>query len=248
MPEHSEITLLIGLFFGAGIVKGFFGIGIPPILLGVLTFIYDPRQALALMLIPIVASNARQALVGISPFEILKKHVWFLPVSSLTIFVTAYVSGGVATSILLTLTGAAMSLFAITSLIDRAPPIGTAWLVPAQLMSGVLSGLLGGMSGIWGPPMMIYLFALRLPKAELIQTIGVFFFLLSVFMALGVAAVGDMSKSTVALALALIVPVFIGMAIGEAMRKNLDDARFLRWLLIMFLALGLNLIRRGVLG
>lgn len=247
MPELWDIGLLAGLFFGTGIVKGFFGIGIPPILLGVLTFLYDPREAVALMLIPIVASNARQALLGMSPLIILIKHIWFLPVSSLAIFTTAFVSGGFPTATLLILTGAAMVLFAITSLIDRTPPIKETWLVPSQIISGLLSGLLGGMSGIWGPPMMIYLFALRLPKPELIQSIGVFFFFLSAFMTLGVAAAGDMTIPGTALSIVLVVPVFLGMAIGEALRHRLDDTRFLRWFLVMFLALGVNLIRRGAL-
>lgn len=248
MPEISEIALLAALFFGAGIVKGFFGIGIPPVLLGALTILYDPRQAVALMLIPIVASNARQAFLGISPLHILRKHIWFLPVSSLAIFGSAYVSGGFPVSLILVVTGAAMVLFAITSLIDRTPPITKRGLVPMQLVSGLLSGLLGGVSGIWGPPMMVYLFALRLPKTELIQTIGVFFFFMSAFMTLGVAASGEMTKSVTAFSLALILPVLIGMAIGEALRHLLDDARFLRWFLILFLFLGLNMIRRGVVS
>lgn len=220
----------------------------PPILIGALTFIYDPRQTVALMLIPIVASNARQALLGMSPIIIIRKHIWFLPISSLSIFSSAMISGNFPTSALLTITGVAMVIFALTSLLDRAPPIRNKWRVPSQVVSGALSGLMGGGSGIWGPPMMIYLFALRLPKPEMIQSIGVFFFFLSAFMTLGVAAAGDMTILGTLHSILLIVPVFLGMAIGEALRNQLDDTRFLGGFLIMFLALGINMIRLGAFG
>lgn len=248
MPDTAEAILVAALFFGAGALKGFFGIGIPPITLGVLTFFYEPRLVVTWMLIPIVASNARQALLGISPLVILRKHIWFLPVSTLAIFVTAYVSGDFQTDVLLTLTGVAIVLFSITSLIDRTPPVPDNWKVPMQMLSGTLSGLLGGVSGIWGPPMMIYLFALRLPNAELIQTIGIFFFFLSSFMALGVAAAGEMTVYGTILSLALVVPVLVGMKVGEVLRGSLNDALFLRWFLIVFLLLGMNLLRRGILS
>jgi len=46
----------------------------------------------------------------------------------------------------------------------------------------------------------------------------------------------------------LIVPVFLGMASGEALWNQLDDTRFLGGLLIIFLALDINMIRLGDFG
>ncbi|MGB7271538.1 MAG: sulfite exporter TauE/SafE family protein [Albidovulum sp.] len=246
MFDPVEAALVAALFFGAGALKGFFGIGIPPIVLGVLTFFYDPRLVVTIMLIPIMASNARQALRGISPIVILRKHIWFLPVSTAAIFLTAFVSRDFPTELLLTLTGIAMVIFSITSLIDRAPRVPDNQKAPLQLLSGTLSGLLGGVSGIWGPPMMMYLFALRLPNTELIQTIGIFFFFLSTFMTFGVAAAGEMTVPGTILSITLVVPVLFGMKIGELLRGKLNDTDFLRWFLVLFLLLGLNMLRRGI--
>ncbi|MEM8651838.1 MAG: sulfite exporter TauE/SafE family protein [Pseudomonadota bacterium] len=246
MHGLTEALLITSLFFIAGIMKGFFGIGIPPVILGVLTFFYDPRQVVILMLIPIVASNARQAFIGISPLVILQKHIWLLPVSTVVIFGTVYVSGNLPTNVLLTLTGVAMILFSVTSLIGRVPPVSEHWKVPMQIISGALSGLLGGVSGIWGPPLMIYLLASRLANAELIQTIGVFFFFLSGFMTLGIAASGEMTVGGTFLSFLLIMPVIFGMKLGERFRGLLNDAVFIQWFLVVFLLLGFNLLRRGI--
>jgi len=248
LAAFVEVTLVTILFFGAGIIKGFFGVGLPPVILGFLTFLYDPRHIVSLMLYPILLSNARQALLGMSPLIIIRKHIWFLLISTLVIFATAYVSGNFSTALLFALTGTAMVLFAVTTLINRTPPLPENRKTPAQLVSGAISGLLGGVSGIWGPPMMMYLFALRLPGAELIQTIGIFFFFLSTFMALGLAAAGEMTLNGTFLSLVLVLPVILGMKIGEILRKKLSDVRFFRWFLVMFLFLGLNLIRRSMVN
>lgn len=248
MPEFAELALVCALLFSAGVVKGFFGIGTPPILLGTLTFLYEPRYVLALIMIPIVASNARQAFRGGNPAIILRKHIWFLPVGALSIFGSSFLSGGFPESVLLIITGAAMVLFAITALSNRVPLLSQRWASHAQVAAGAASGLLGGLSGIWGPPMLVYLYAQRLPKAELIQTIGVFFLILSSAMTIGIAAAGDLSPLRAMISVALIVPLFIGMPIGETLRHRLDDTRFLRLFLILFLVLGANLIRRGAFG
>ncbi len=246
MPDLTEFAILFVLFALAGFVKGVVGIGIPPLLLGVLTFIYDPRYTVSLIVVPIVASNARQALRGGSAVSILKKHLWFLPIASLTIVASAYFAGDIPTPTLFIIIGCAMALFALTSLFDRVPPISSRWVRPVQVLSALTSGLLGGITGIWGPPMLVYLLSLRLPAVELIQTIGVFFFCLSLSMGIGLVFSGDLTIGIAVLSLFLTIPVFLGMRPGERFRESLGDARFQRWFLFAFLILGLNLIRRGL--
>ncbi len=248
MTDLSELVLLFCLFCLAGFVKGLVGIGIPPILLAALTFVYDPRYTVSLIMIPIVASNARQAVRGGDVAAILRKHLWFLPISSLTIAASAFFASDIPTSTLLILIGFAMALFALTSLVDRIPPISSRWIRPVQVLSALASGLLGGISGIWGPPMLVYLCSLKLPATEFIQTIGVFFFILSLSMGIGLIFSGDLTIEVAVQSLFLTIPVFLGMRPGERLRESLGDARFQRWFLFAFLILGLNLIRKGVVS
>ena len=246
MPELSEIAILISLFFLTGMVKGFFGIGIPPILLGTLTFIHDPRYVLTLIMIPVVASNARQALRGGDVGAIIGKHKWFVPTAMVAITVSAYFGGAIPSDSMSILTGCAMVLFALTSLINRVPPLPSLWFGPVQVLAGIASGLLGGISGIWGPPMLVYLFSLRLSALELIQTIGVFFFILSLSMTFGLILAGDLTAEIAILSIFLTIPLFLGMSPGERLRARINDNNFLRWFLIGFLILGLNMIRRSM--
>ena len=83
--------------------------------------------------------------------------------------------------------------------------------------------------------MLVYLLSLRLPAVELIQTIGVFFFCLSLSMGIGLVFSGDLTIGIAVLSLFLTIPVFLGMRPGERFRESLGDARFQRWFLFAFL-------------
>ena len=46
---------------------------------------------------------------------------------------------------------------------------------PLSLIMGLIGGVLGGLSTIFGPPLLIYLNFLRLPKERFVAAIGVIF-------------------------------------------------------------------------
>ena len=62
------------------------------------------------------------------------------------------------------------------------------------------------------------------------------------------AANGLLDGRQASLGLVLVVPALIGYSLGERMRARLDGDAFRRTVLLFFLAMGLNLIRRAVVG
>jgi len=59
---------------------------------------------------------------------------------------------------------------------------------------------------------------------------------------------GELTGPLMIIGVAMLVPAFIGVYIGEKIRNRMDTAQFTRIFLWVFLLLGLNLIRRGVMG
>jgi uncharacterized membrane protein YfcA len=53
----TQILVIAGAFIVAGIAKGAIGMGLPPIALALMTFAVRPEDALALMVIPSMATN-----------------------------------------------------------------------------------------------------------------------------------------------------------------------------------------------
>ena len=61
MDDLGTLLLLsTGAFLIAGTVKGAVGIGLPTTAIGLMTLAIDPRTAIALILVPMIVSNAWQ--------------------------------------------------------------------------------------------------------------------------------------------------------------------------------------------
>ena len=79
LPSQDPILLaLIVLFLLiSGIIKGFLGIGLPAAGMALLTLIMPPTEAIALLWVPIIASNAWQFARAPSRRDIIMSYRWF---------------------------------------------------------------------------------------------------------------------------------------------------------------------------
>lgn len=246
--EWSEILLLVVIFSFGGFVKGLLGIGFPALLIGLLTFFYEPRQAVAMILLAIMLTNIRQAMVGGGVLAIIRQFWLYSALSMSVIFVVAIAGQNVAVPVLSVFVGIAMTLFAVTSLWVQMPKLPQKLDFPAQGLAGVGSGVLGGLTAIWGPPLAVYLMSLRLPRDYFIQVLGVLFAAQSIPLTLGFIAAGDLTLDIAPVTIGALLPAFAGMFLGEKLRNRIDTQLFFRLFLLAFLLLGLNLIRRGLTG
>lgn len=95
----------------------------------------------------------------------------------------------------------------------RIGPQQEIWAAP---IIGALAGIIGGLLTLSGPPLMIYLTCLRLPKDEFVVAISQMFLTASVGLALGLLIFGITQPSELAVSAAACVPVLIGMWLGTA--------------------------------
>ena len=244
----AEIGILTAIFFIGGFVKGTIGIALPSILIGLMTFFYEPRVAVAIGLLVIMTTNFRQAWLGGEIWPIIKRHSYFCAFACIGIFFVAIIGGRVPLSVLQTFVGLAMCAFALTNLFGSFPKLNMKYDVPVQIVAGTVSSILGGLTAIWGPPLAVYLISLRMDKDTMIKTLGVMFSAQSIFLTAGFVISGELTLDLAAIGAVLIIPAFIGMYLGEHARKRLDTEQFTKVFLIAFLILGANLIRRGLMG
>lgn len=88
--------------------------------------------------------------------------------------------------------------------------------------------------------------SIRLDRDKFIQTLGVMFSVQSVFLISGFIVSGELTGRIAVIGTAALIPTFIGMYFGEKLRTRMNTEQFTRTFLIVFLLLGLNLIRRGI--
>src|ERR1700722_2443684 len=77
----TQMLVIAGAFIVAGIAKGAIGMGLPPIALALMTFAVRPEDALALMVIPSMATNIWQAIYGRDFLKLLRRF-WTMAATS----------------------------------------------------------------------------------------------------------------------------------------------------------------------
>jgi uncharacterized protein len=105
-------------------------------------------------------------------------------------------------------------------LVGWNPVIPAARRNPAEYGLGMVGGLYGGISGIWGPPLIVYLLAIRADKAEMVRVQGVVFLIGAVVLAAAHLATGVLNAVTLPFSAALIVPAAAGMWLGFRRRTG----------------------------
>ena len=140
--------------------------------------------------------------------------------------------------------GFAMIAFSLTQMfgakisISRSP----AWHVGVGLFSGVL----GGLSSIWSPPVAMYLLAKRVSKAEFIGATGFLFLAGSIPLGIGLAFAGVLTIDTILQSLMGLIVVLVGFRSGELLRCHVQQESFRKIVLWAFLIMGARLIGVGL--
>jgi uncharacterized protein len=242
----ASTTLIALTFVLAGMVKGVTGIGLPTVVMGVLGAFLSPVIAASLLLIPSFVTNVWQVATGRS-FAALVFRLWPM--------LLGIVMGTVAGARLLTSAntrwttlglGVALEVYALSSLLARplsVPARAERSLAPAI---GLATGLVTGGTGVFVIPAVPYLQALGLSKDDLIQALGLCFTTSTIALAIGLARSGAFHVAAIAASALAIVPSFLGMWLGTAIRARISAATFRRWFLYCLVLLGLELVTRAL--
>ncbi|MCB2101637.1 MAG: sulfite exporter TauE/SafE family protein [Rhodobacterales bacterium] len=250
--DHATLFLTL-LAAGAalaagGLVKGVVGVGMPMVSVPLMAMVVPIQTALAVLLVPIFATNVvqfRQA----GDTRAMARRFWPL---------IACMAGGIAlgsqvlTSLseagLSTVLGGVILVFTGIQILGRVgeiPPARERWLGP---LVGLASGIAGGVSTFFGPPLILYLMSLRLPKDAFVGAIGLIYLVGSLPLIAAFVAQGVLGWAETLWGVAALVPVFGGMALGRRLRDRVPQEIFRRIIMGLLVVIGLNLLRRGLMG
>ena len=160
-----------------GFVKGVTCIGLPIVAIAVMVNFLDPLTTFATLIIPILVTNLWQAVTSRdwkAPF----KRFWLMIILFVgCLFVGAELAVTLDSEILLLVLGISVAVFATFNLIKpRERPLAPTVERIAAPFTGALGGILGGLTAIWGPPMMMLFVILKLDKDDWVQTVGLVWF------------------------------------------------------------------------
>ncbi len=228
-------------------VKGVVGIGMPLVAVPLLTLLVNLKTAVALTTAPVTAANLVQSFQG-GLFMPMLRRFWTLLLPLLvTILFSARLLVVVPERVLDLIIGLAVIAFPVFISLRpavRLPPRHEFWLNP---LVGVASGFLGGISTFYGPPLMLYVFGMRLTKEEFIPAISLMYTVAGVGLLLGLWLMGVASHAELGLSVLMLIPTGIGMWLGRFVRVQLSERNFQRLLLCVYIVTGLTFLANAAL-
>jgi uncharacterized protein len=234
----------------AGFVKGMVGLGMPPVAMGLLALVMTPAQAAALLTVPLFLTNFWQAMgPGLPP---LLRRMWpmLLGICVGTACMAAWAGGGLLTandgaraSVGLGAMLALYGLLGLSSIEFSVPERVEPWLSP---LIGVITGAVAVATGLYTIPSAPYLQALRLEKDDLVQALGLSFMVSSLSLASLLAHAGSLGMPAVGGSLLVLVPAFVGLALGQWVRSRVQARAFRICFFLSSLVLGVHLVVRGL--
>ncbi len=239
-------AMAITLF--AGFVKGALGFAMPMIMISAFSSFLPPEVALAGLILPTLVANIGQAFRqgAAAAWGSVCKYRRSIIATVVFIAISAQFVRVIPQDLFLFGLGLPITLFAVLQLLGRSLALKLEHRDRAEWGLGVISGLYGGVSGVWGPPLLVFLLSVGADKVETVRVQGVVFLIGAVVLCVAHLQSGVLNGQTLPFSAALVVPSLLGMWAGQWVQDRLDQAKFRRWTQGLLVVTGLNLMRRAV--
>ena len=244
-----DLALALAVALLAGFVKGAVGFAMPLIMIGAFSSFLPPEMALAGLVLPTLISNISQAFrQGWRPARDTARKYWRILAATLVFIpISAQFFWAIPQGVFLLLLGLPITAFAGAQLAGLPLMIKVQHRAQAEWISGIIGGLYGGVSGIWGPPLIVYLLSTRTEKIETMRVQGVVFLIGAFVLLAAHLQSGLLDRAAMTFSALLVLPALIGQAIGFACQDRLDQTRFRRATQVLLVLTGLNLIRQALM-
>lgn len=245
-PFHLALALAITLF--AGFVKGAVGFAMPMIMISGFSSFLAPELALAGLILPTVVTNLSQAFRQgrAAAWDTVLTYRRILLATVIFILVSAGFVHVIPQDLFLLLLGLPITAFALAQLAGADLALRLEHRSRAEWILGAIGGLYGGISGVWGPPLLVYLLSIKADKQETVRVQGVVF-LIGALVLLGAHLTsGVLNARTLLFSALLVLPAQLGQLLGTRIQDRLDQAKFSRWTQMLLVLTGLNLLRRAI--
>lgn len=239
------LYIALFVYFLAGVIKGMLGIGFPTAAVSLLAQVTDARTAISLVVIPMVVTNAWQVWRNRQVRWVFRSFWRLLLTMLIFIAIFSQLASAIPIPLLTGVLGMIIAIYAAFSLYRPVLRIVDRYDGVSQLIAGMSAGALGGITGVWAPPILIYLNARGVSKEAFVATSGVLMCLGSSVLFTGYVNAGLIAGPIMVMSCLLLLPSLLGFSAGELIRHRLSAQRFERLLLWFFLVMGLNLIRRA---
>ena len=243
--DPTIVIIIIFAILAGGLIKGTLGFGMPMVALPIIAFVIPATTAMIILCAPILLTNFLQIKFkqGVSSYR-------FLPM-----FVSLVIGLIVGARLILEINLDTITQIIAASIIFAAlincfgfkiqnPNKNREKIVTSIIGFG--SGILGGLSTFYGPPMLAYLVASDLPKEKFVRTVSAMYFIGSFPLYGSLIYYGFATKEDIIMSIFLILPAFISQQIGTRIRDKINQKQFRICILVTLIILGISLFIKTI--
>ena len=246
MPTVDTILLVSVVFLIAGFVKGVIGLGLPTVSLALLAATLGLKPAVAVLILPALATNTIQAMTGGNFLKIVRRTWTFILVAFVCTWLGAGILAGSASPAFAALLGLVTAAYAGVSLAAPQIVMPKNWEPMLSPALGGVSGMVTGLTGTFVVPGVMYLHSLGFSRDKLIQAMGILFTMSSIALGISLGGHGLISSNLIIVSAIALIPAFFGMLIGVKFRNRLNNRQFRRVFFVSLLFLGVYIMARSL--
>ncbi|MBL8566889.1 MAG: sulfite exporter TauE/SafE family protein [Hyphomicrobiaceae bacterium] len=228
----------------AGVVKGATGLGYASSALPFLVFAVGLRHAMAIVLLPAMATNIAVALFNGHLGETWQafSRLYFAMLPGILLGIWLLLASEPRHAVLvLGVTIVAYSLFALARPhLSLTPAAARSMQVPVGFLNGVLTGLTGSQV----MPLVPYVMALDMDPARSVQAINLGVLLSSAALAVALVASGAVGRELLLASAVAVMPAVAGVEVGRRLRSLIPAEHFRAIVLLVLLASGIGMLAR----
>jgi uncharacterized membrane protein YfcA len=243
--QASIIAAVFCSLVVAGLLKGIIGVGMPVVALPLLALFIDIKSAAMLLSMPLIFSNLPQALEGGKTgrclMQLMPVILGMIPGLFLGVRVLLALDANVAKII------AGLVLMGVGGVTLLAPKLQlqSRLVLPTGITFGFFGGILGGIAAMPGPLVFIFLLAKGLRGKAFTKEASLYLVVSAGLLAILLTASRQFSWLDVSVSTAAMLPVVLGMYVGQHMRDKIAPETFKKLVLIAVIAAGGELLRHG---
>ncbi len=243
MGLSSEVLIVAAfIFFFAAFIHGSIGFGFPMVATPLLALVTDIHTAIILTLIPTLLVNLASIASEGNIFYALRRH--------LSLALLAMAGSAIGTLILIFTNShifeALLGLVIIAYLLSERIKIDLSWIYMyprlSKVVFGISAGILGGLTNVMAPILVIYSLESKHTKSEIIQASNFSFMFGKTVQLVLFSIHGKYNLSELSTSLVMLVAVSLALYLGINVKKKINVNIYKRVLRAFLSVLAMTLI------
>ena len=243
--DAFALAVAFAAFFVGAFVKGALGFGMPLITMAIVPLVAPVDLALALNAIVAGTLNVTQTLEGGRALPAIRRFWPAVVALGPGVAVGALLVSVVDDATLRLLLGVTVLGFVGLTVTGAALAIPPHRERAAGVVTGLVGGVVGGLTTANGPVLLMYVVGLGLDRGMFRAALGLLFLATALFAGAGFVAVGVIDAPRAAAALICLVPAALGNWAGNRAGRRLNQRLFRGAVLAGLTVIGLNYVARA---